>query len=423
MDLVHSHAAANVVEGLSHFDGTPYQYFHAGERGRHPAWDSRCFDYARPQVLHFLLSNCRFWVDEFRVDGFRFDGVTSMLYHHHGLEKAFGSYDDYFGNEVDEEALVYLALANHMLHALEPGLVTIAEDVSGLPGLAVTNENGGIGFDYRFAMGIPDYWIRLTKEIPDEYWSLEHLWYELINRRSEEKTISYAESHDQSLVGDQTLMFRLVGDAIYDHMQAADQHLAVDRGMALHKMIRLITLATAGSGYLTFMGNEFGHPEWIDFPREGNQWSYRYARRQWHLVDDSSLKYRHLARFDRKMIWMARQTGLFETERPELVWVHQDDKVLAFRRTDLLFAFNFHPEKSFSNYALPVADAGTFKMVLNTDDSRFGGHDRLIAGQVYKTLSVSTGIPGPEQQVCLYLPSRCALVLASPVVADCFTAD
>ncbi len=411
MDLIHSHAVTNEAEGLSHFDGTPYQYFHDGPRGQHPAWDSRCFNYARPQVLHFLLSNCRFWMDEYRVDGFRFDGVTSMLYHHHGLEKAFTSYADYFGREVDVEALVYLALANRVIHELDSGAVTIAEDVSGFPGLAAPAKAGGLGFDYRFALGIPDYWIRLTKDIPDENWPLEHLWHELINRRVEEKTISYAESHDQALVGDQTLIFRLLGDTIFDHMQATDPNLVVARGLALHKMIRLITLATAGSGYLTFMGNEFGHPEWIDFPRAGNNWSYHYARRQWHLTDDPELNYCRLARFDRAMLQMARKTRLFETSMLERVHVHQADKILAFRRGDLLLAFNFHPEASFTDYALPVGKADRYRMVLNTDEGRFGGHERLVPGQEHAAGPVS-GSEDPAWQVRLYLPSRCALVLA-----------
>ncbi len=270
IDLVHSHCVTNEVEGLSRFDGTEYQFFHAGDRGYHPLWDSRLFDYAKPEVLHFLLSNCRYWLEEFKVDGFRFDGVTSMLYRHHGLGKAFTSYDDYFNESVDEDALAYLALANSVIHDLKPDAVTIAEEVSGMPGLARPQNDGGIGFDYRFAMGVPDHWIKLTKDTLDEAWDMGHLWYELTNRRHDERTISYAESHDQALVGDQTLIFRLIGKEMYDQMAVDSRHLSVDRGMALHKMIRLITLATAGHGYLNFMGNEFGHPEWIDFPREGN---------------------------------------------------------------------------------------------------------------------------------------------------------
>ena len=312
MDLVHSHAVSNTVEGLGLFDGTEYQYFHQGGRGYHHAWDSRCFDYGKPQVVHFLLSNCRYWLDTFRVDGFRFDGITSMVYTHHGLEKAFSGYDDYFNDTVDEDALAYLALANEVVHRLRPDALTIAEDISGMPGLALPVAEGGIGFDCRFAMGVPDYWIRLTKEIPDEKWPMGNLWYELTNRRKHEKSISYTESHDQALVGDQTLMFRMAGNAMYGHMSIGDTDIRVDRALALHKMIRLITLATAGNGYLNFMGNEFGHPEWIDFPRVGNNWSYHYARRQWSLVDHPHLKYRQLAAFDQALTHLAQKYILFE---------------------------------------------------------------------------------------------------------------
>jgi 1,4-alpha-glucan branching enzyme len=290
MDLVHSHAVSNTVEGLGLFDGTEYQYFHQGRRGYHHAWDSRCFDYGKPQVVHFLLSNCRYWLDAFHVDGFRLDGITSMLYTHHGLEKAFSGYDDYFNETVDEDALAYLALANEVIHRIRPDAMTVAEDISGMPGLALSTADGGVGFDYRFSMGVPDYWIRLVKDTPDEDWSMGHLWYELTNQRREEKTISYTESHDQALVGDKTLMFRMADAAMYAHMSVDDPDLGVDRAMALHKMIRLVTLATAGSGYLNFMGNEFGHPDWIDFPRQGNNWSLQYARRRgtWQMIPISS---------------------------------------------------------------------------------------------------------------------------------------
>jgi 1,4-alpha-glucan branching enzyme len=409
MDLVHSHAVGNEVEGLSRFDGTPYQYFHAGERGLHRAWDSRCFDYGKIQVLHFLLSNCRYWLDEYRFDGFRFDGITSMLYLHHGLGEAFTSYDQYFDSTVDEEALVYLTLANRLIHDLRPDAVTIAEDISGMPGLAVPLDQGGIGFDFRFAMGVPDYWIRLTKDTADEDWPMGHLWFELTNRRREEMTISYAESHDQALVGDQTLIFRLIGADMYDHMHVGRQNLRVDRGMALHKLIRLATLATAGSGYLNFMGNEFGHPEWIDFPRAGNNWSYHYARRQWHLLDDPTLRYRFLAAFDREMIRLARHARLLEETEPRHLYDHAGDKILAFTRADLLFVFNFHPTRSFVDYHLP-APAGKYRLVLDSDAPDFGGHGRLAPHQEHFSLEITRG--GVKQQVLsLYLPNRAALVL------------
>ena len=409
MDVIHSHGVSNEVEGLSRFDGTLYQYFHEGPRGIHKAWDSRCFDYGKYQVLHFLLSNCRFWLDEYRIDGFRFDGVTSMLYLHHGLSKAFTSYDDYFDNSVDEDALTYLALANKLIHNIRPDAVTIAEDISGMPGLAVPHSSGGIGFDYSFAMGISDNWIRLVKDVPDEKWHMGHLWYELTNRRWDEKTISYAESHDQALVGDKTLIFRMIGSDMYNAMHSGCENLNVDRGMALHKLIRLITLSTAGHGYLNFMGNEFGHPEWIDFPREGNNWSYKYARRQWHLVDDSTLKYRFLANFDRDMILMTKRFKLLESSGPHLLYEHSDDKIIVFNRAGLVFVFNFHPASSYTDYRFD-ATPGKYQMIFNSDAPEYGGHSRLIPNQCHQTLHH----PSKQQNrnmLSLYIPNRTALVL------------
>jgi 1,4-alpha-glucan branching enzyme len=416
MDLVHSHGVSNEVEGLSRFDGTRYQYFHEGPRGIHEAWDSRCFDYEKHQVLHFLLSNCRFWLDEYKMDGFRFDGVTSMLYMDHGLEKAFTSYDDYFDDNVDEDALVYLALANKVIHDVRPDAVTIAEDISGMPGLAVPISSGGMGFDYRFAMGVPDNWIRLIKDTPDEKWNMERLWYELTNRRQDEKTISYTESHDQALVGDKTIFFRLIDADMYDHMHVGDDNHTVARGMALHKMIRLITLATAGNGYLNFMGNEFGHPEWIDFPRKGNNWSYRYARRQWHLLDNKNLKYQFLARFDRDMISLSRDYKLLETKEIYLVCEHSDNKIIIFERAGLLFIFNFHPDHSYSDYRFE-APPGKYRMIFNSDSPEYGGHNRLHPNQHHLTL-LDTSMERQCNLLSLYLPTRTALVL-EPASSDC----
>ncbi len=409
MDIIHSHAVSNETEGLSRFDGTLYQYFHDGPRGRHQLWDSRCFDYGKHQVLHFLLSNCRFWLDEYRFDGFRFDGITSMLYLHHGINKAFISYDDYFNGSVDEDALSYLALANRLIHDLRPDAATIAEDVSGMPGLAAPQDKGGFGFDYRFAMGIPDYWIKLIKEVPDEDWPMRNLWYELTNRRAEEKTISYAESHDQALVGDQSIIFRLIDADIYGHMRTGDENFRVDRGIALHKMIRLITLATAGDGYLNFMGNEFGHPEWMDFPREGNNWSYKHARRQWHLVDDPDLRYRFIAEFDRDMIALSKKYKLLGSPALHLLYEHSDNKLLIFERAGLVFAFNFHPNRSYSDYRFEAAP-GMYKMILDTDAPQYGGHSRLVADQQHLTLD-EIGNDHQSHRLSLYLPSRTALVL------------
>ena len=413
IDLIHSHAVSNEVEGLSRFDGTLHQYFHDGPRGHHELWDSRCFDYGKYPVLHFLLSNCRFWLDEYQLDGFRFDGITSMLYLHHGMNKAYTSYDDYFDDSTDEEALTYLALANQVIHEVRPDALTIAEDVSGMPGLAGAAENGGFGFDYRFAMGVPDFWIKLIKETPDEHWPINHLWHELTNRRRDEKTISYAESHDQALVGDQSIIFRLIGADMYDHMHLDSQNIKVDRGLALQKMIRLITLGTAGNGYLNFMGNEFGHPEWIDFPREGNNWSYHYARRQWHLVDDDGLKYQFLARFDRDMIALAHRHGLLDIDDLHLLYEHSDNKVIVFGRSGLLLAFNFHPEHSYDDYRFE-APPGTYRLLLTSDATQYGGHGRLAADQEHLSLPEKNGHNG-RHYLSLYLPSRTAIVLQHAV--------
>ncbi len=407
MDLIHSHAVKNEVEGISRFDGSKHQYFHAGSRGDHPAWDSRCFDYAKPQVLHFLLSNCRYWMDEFHFDGFRFDGVTSMLYTHRGLGKAFSGYSDYFDDSVDEAALTYLTLANRLVHALHDKAITVAEDVSGMPGLAVAAEKGGVGFDYRYAMGVPDYWIKLVKDTPDEHWPMGGLWHELTNRRSDEKTISYAESHDQALVGDQTLIFRLIGDRIYGHMSVKDEDLAVFRGISLHKMIRLITLATAGHGYLNFMGNEFGHPEWIDFPREGNQWSFRYARRQWHLADDPLLRYHYLLRFDQDMIALGKDRKVPDGQEPFLLQLDESAKVLAFVRGEVIFVFNFHPNQSLTDRWIPASPGG-YQIVLDTDRGAYGGLDRQDLGIVHRTITDRIH----RHFLSLYLPARTAMVMA-----------
>ncbi len=410
MDLIHSHSVCNEVEGLSCFDGTLFQYFHGGPRGKHKAWDSRCFDYHKPQVLHFLLSNCRYWIDEFHFDGFRFDGVTSMLYLEHGLKRVFTSYNDYFDDSVDEDALTYLALANRLIHDNRPDSITIAEDVSGMPGLAVPQLDGGFGFDYRFAMGVPDYWIRLIKDYKDEDWPVGHLWYELTNRRADEKTISYAESHDQALVGDQALIFRLIGEDMYHHMGIDDNNPKVARGIALHKMIRLITLTTASNGYLNFMGNEFGHPDWIDFPREGNNWSFKHALRQWHLADDPNLKYHLLARFDHDMIALAKTQHLLETPVLHLLYEDSTKKIIAFKRGDLIFVFNFNPLQSFTDFRFN-APPGKYHMILDSDASKYGGQGRLNTQQKHFTI-VNNNEGKSQNMLSLYLPTRSAFILS-----------
>jgi len=410
MDIVHSHAVKNEAEGLGRFDGSDFQYFHSGSRREHAQWDSLCFDYGKNEVLHFLLSNCKFWLEEYHFDGFRFDGVTSMLYYSHGLGESFASYDDYYNGYQDDDAIVYLSLANKLIHEVNPHAITIAEEVSGMPGLAVKATDGGYGFDYRMAMNIPDFWIKTLKENKDEEWRPSRIWWEVTNRRADEKTISYAESHDQALVGDKTLIFRLIDAAMYWHMNKDDQNMAVSRGIALHKMLRLVTAATINGGYLNFMGNEFGHPEWIDFPREGNGWSYQYARRQWDLVDNPDLQYRYLGDFDRTMLSLMKEVNDFQTLPVQKVWDSDGDQILAFRRNDLIFVFNFSPTRSYTNYGFLVPP-GKYKVILNTDAIHFGGHG--LTDDTVEHFTRFDPLYQKEQKewLKLYIPARTAMVL------------
>ena len=410
MDIVHSHAVKNEVEGLGRIDGSYDLYFHSGGRREHPAWDSLLFDYGKDTVLHFLLSNCKYWLEEYRFDGFRFDGVTSMLYYDHGLGKAFGSYADYYDGGQDTDAIVYLTLANLLIHKVNPSAISIAEEMSGMPGLAVPFAKGGIGFDYRMAMGIPDYWIKLIKEKRDEDWHPTSIFWELTNRRPDEKTISYCESHDQALVGDKTIIFRLIDADMYWHMGIGDKTYSVERGVALHKMIRLVTLATINGGYLNFMGNEFGHPEWIDFPREGNGWSYKYARRQWDLVDRKDLKYQYLNSFDNAMIEVVSRQYNFQALPVEKLWEKDDDQILALRRGDLLFIFNWSPVQSFDGYGI-LAPEGEYETVLDTDAMRFGGFGNIDDKVRHFTAPDPLYHPAGKGWLRLYLPARTAQVL------------
>ncbi|MCQ2083881.1 MAG: alpha amylase C-terminal domain-containing protein [Bacteroidaceae bacterium] len=410
MDLVHSHSARNENEGLGNLAGDPCQYFLQGSRREHPAWDSLCFDYGKNQVLHFLLSNCRYWLDEYHFDGFRFDGVTSMLYYSHGLGEAFCNYDDYFNGHQDDDAVCYLMLANRLIHEVNPGAVTIAEEVSGMPGIAAPFDDGGFGFDYRLAMNIPDYWIKIIKEKKDQDWSVSGILWETTNRRSDEKTISYVESHDQALVGDKTVIFRLVDSDMYWHFSKDGGNDNTARGIALHKMIRLVTASTMNGGYLNFMGNEFGHPEWIDFPRQGNGWSCKYARRQWSLVDNRQLAYDWLGSFDHEMLGLLSSARNFLKSGVVEYWHNDSDQVLAFGRGDMVFVFNFSPEKSYSDYGILVP-AGQYMTVLDSDSTQFGGYGRPDDGVEHCTMPDPLYEKVKKGWLMLYLPSRTALVL------------
>ena len=404
LDLVHSHAVGNTLEGLNLFDGTDYQYFHSGGKGDHPAWGTKLFNYDKPEVLHFLLSNLKFWLEEYHFDGFRFDGVTSMLYHHHGLGSNFTNLDMYFSMETDTQAVTYLMLANELIHDFKPNAITIAEDMSGMPGMTQPIKNGGIGFDYRLSMGVPDMWTKLIKEEKDEYWNLDKIYYELTSRN--EKTIAYAESHDQALVGDKTIIFWLADANMYYEMQKDIHSEIIDRAISLHKMIRLLTMSAGGNGYLTFMGNEFGHPEWIDFPRPGNNNSFKYCRRQWSLLYNQDLKYQYLNNFDHDMIHIAKHYEIFNDFYPLIKYVHQDDHVIAYERNGVLFVYNFSPYSDYENYLIPVSYGVDYYVLMTSDDARYGGYERISRDPK------SAFVPEKEGNfVSLYLPSRTCMVL------------
>jgi 1,4-alpha-glucan branching enzyme len=386
MDLVHSHAVKNILEGLSYFDGTDYQYFHAGNRGNHPGWDSKLFNYGKWEVQQFLLSNIRYWLEEFHFDGFRFDGVTSMLYHHHG-NTSFAKLDRYFDLDVDTAAITYLQLANTLAKKINPDCLLIAEDVSGMPGLCRPVYEGGIGFDYRLAMGIPDFWIKTLKTKRDEQWDIGDMWAALSNRPANEKVIAYAESHDQAMVGDKTIAFWLMDKEMYFGMEDGKDNLVIDRGLALHKLIRMLSISLGGDAYLNFMGNEFGHPEWIDFPREGNRWSYKYARRMWSLADNPFLKYKYFAAFDQAMVGLMKTQKLLSYKAEDVKGIHYDhpNQVLAFMKGKHLFVFCFHPSFAQFGYEVMVPYYGKYQLVFSSDSKAFGGQQRVETGTAHFT--------------------------------------
>ncbi|MBQ7933738.1 MAG: alpha amylase C-terminal domain-containing protein [Lachnospiraceae bacterium] len=406
LDVIHSHAVKNTAEGINEFDGTDYQFFHTGERGNHPAWDTKLFNYDKNEVIHFLLSNLKFWMTEYHFDGFRFDGVTSMIYRDHGLGTAFTDYSKYFSLNTDTEAITYLQLANELIREVNPKAITIAEDMSAMPGMCLPIAEGGVGFDYRLSMGVPDMWIKLLKGTRDEFWNMRHIWHELAGRRPMEKYIGYSESHDQALVGDKTIMFWLCDSAMYTAMSKTTESAVIDRGIALHKMIRLVTMSLAGEGYLNFMGNEFGHPEWIDFPREGNGWSYHYCRRQWHLADDKLLKYEWLQQFDKAMVELAKEYKI-HSKAPVSLYIDEQAQVLVYERGGLVFALNFSPNNSYDSYFVRTPNKAGYRPVLTTDEEQFGGWNRIATDMTYQaTLNQEKGYG-----FSMYLPARTGVCL------------
>ena len=404
LDLVHSHAVKNTSEGINMFDGTEWQFFHAGDKGEHPAWGTKCFDYGKTGVLHFLLSNLKFWMTEYHFDGFRFDGITSMLYHDHGLGTDFNDNSKYFSYNTHTEAITYLQLANELIRQVNPKAITIAEDMSGMPGMCLPIEDGGIGFDYRLGMGLPDMWIKAVKT-QDEFWDINNMWGSMCLRRPGEDTIAYVESHDQALVGDQTMIFRLAGAGMYTDMDKATHNPIIDRAIALHKMIRAFTLGGAGEGYLNFMGNEFGHPEWIDFPREGNGWSFQYCRRQWSLKNNGFLKYEWLDKFDKDLVALTKEHDMFGQKMADQLLMKAPEQTIVFKRKDLMFALNFSPANSLTDVLVPLTEKADYEVAMCTDDEAYGGQG-LVKHMTYEAKTFEN-----QHFVQLYIPARTAIIL------------
>ena len=404
MDLVHSHTVKNVREGINLFDGTEYQYLKPGQEGIHPQWDSKLFNYGKTETLQLLLSNVKYWLDEYHFDGYRFDGVTSMLYKDHGIGTTFDDPWKYFGDNVDNDAVTYLQLANKLTHDIDKQNITIAEDVSGMPGICAKIEDGGIGFDYRLGMGLPDFWIKVLKDQTDEQWNMHEFFFTMTNRLQDVKTIAYAESHDQALVGDKTLAFRLMDKEMYTAMAKDQQNLIIDRGIALHKMIRFFTICLGGDAWLNFMGNEFGHPEWIDFPRYDNGWSYKYAKRQWSLSDANYLKYHWLGDFDKAMLDFVKKTKVMQAAPAWLLEADEDNKTIVFERNNLIFVFNWG-QKSLPDYKIKVKQTGDYKIIFSSDDKCFGGFENIDKNAIFPSEK-----KGDEITMKIYNVARTAVV-------------
>ena len=413
MDIVHSHASSNVDDGFNYWDGTDYLYFHGGAMGHHSLWDSRLYNYSSYETLRFLLSNCAYYSEKYRFDGFRFDGITSILYRNHGIRYSFsGDYHEYFGDNFDEDGGVYLMLANKLLHQINPESITIAEDVSGMPGLCLTVDQGGFGFDYRLNMSVSDKWIQLLKEYKDEDWNLGNLVFTLTNRRYNEKHVGYCESHDQSIVGDKTIAMWLFDKEMYWNMSCnSPETIIISRGMCLHKMIRLITFALGGEAYLCFMGNEFGHPEWVDFPRPGNGFSYALCRRRWDLCDNRYLRYKYLYNWDVAMNKLDEVFNFISSPFQYISLKHEDDKMVVFEKGDLLFVFNFHMYKSYENYKIGTQWGSEHKIILDSDEYRFFGKGRLEYGHDHFFPIFHEGWNNRPNYFNIYAPCRTCMVL------------
>ncbi len=399
LDITHSHAAPNTEQGIARYDASAY--FFADKDNQ---WGTLSFDYGKEMTRRFLLSNCRWWMEEFHVDGFRFDAVGNMIYRDHGFGDDFSHVGRCFytadgSNRVDEDGVLYLELANTLIHELKPQSLTVAEEFSGMPGMTSPTRDAGLGFDYRFAMGIPDFWGKFIKEGRP----IGTLWHEMTNHRRYERTISYVACHDQCINGKDAMIWRLIGDEMHTHMSRFTDSWNTSRGLALYKLMRLATLTTAAHGYLNFMGDEFGHPEWID--------GEAYAHRQWHLTERDDLKYADLAAFDRDcLLHIVRRHPEQFREQVRLRHLDEEDRILAFERGRLFCAFNFHELRSRPSLEVWTTP-GKYVETLSTDEDRYAGHSNLTVTEPPVEHFSDPASGATEQRITLYLPPLTALVL------------
>ncbi|KAI8557559.1 hypothetical protein RHMOL_Rhmol04G0020000 [Rhododendron molle] len=373
LDIVHSYSAADEMVGLSLFDGSNDCFFHTGKRGHHKFWGTRMFKYGDVDVLHFLLSNLNWWVVEYHIDGLQFHSLASMIYTHNGFASLSGDMEEYCNQYVDKDALMYLILANEILHALHPKIITIAEDATLYPGLCEPTSQGGLGFDYFVNLSASEMWSSLLGNVPDCDWNMSKIVSTLIgNKHSADKMLLYAENHNQSISGGCSFGEILLGEP---REHASDRKASILRGSSLHKMIRLISFTIGGHAYLNFMGNEFGHPK-------------------------------DMMNVDEKERILSR--GL-----PNIHHVNDTTMVISYLRGPLLFIFNFHPTTSYERYSVGVEEAGEYQVILNSDEKRYGGQ-ALIEQDQYIRKTVSKRMDGLRNCLEVPLPNRSAQLTHNP---------
>ncbi|KAH7682202.1 1,4-alpha-glucan branching enzyme protein [Dioscorea alata] len=258
-----------------------------------------------------------------------------------------------------------------MLHELHPDIITIAEDATFYPGLCESTTQGGLGFDYYVNLSVTDLWLWLLQDVPDQAWSMSKIVNVLVNSQSSNRRmLVYCENHNQSISGGRSFAEILFGNNNQNFIGLEDFEF---RGSSLHKMIRLISFSIGGSAYLNFMGNEFGHPNRVEFPMESNNYSFAFANRKWDLLKDKGL-HMGLFNFDKEMMKLDEKEQIL-SRNPSTVH-HVDDSKM---------------------------------VILNTDDVSFGGRGVIQSDQnLKKTCSKRTD--GYRNSLELTLPSRSAQV-------------